>query len=105
VVTPYDVTFNGNAHTATGTVTGAGNADLSGQLTLTGTTHTDAGTYASDAWTFAGGNNYIDANGTVSDHIGQANQSGFTLSAPASITFGTTGTATTTGGNGGGAVT
>src|SRR5205814_1504477 len=59
-VTPYDVLFDGSAHTATGTATGVGGAVLSGQLTLSGTTHTNAGTYASDAWSFAGGSNYSD---------------------------------------------
>jgi len=72
-VTPYSMTYDGAAHTATATATGVGSpaADLSAQVTLTGTTHTDAGTY-SDSWTFAGGDNYNDANGTVSDEIKKA---------------------------------
>ncbi len=64
--------FDGSSHTATGTATGVGGADLSAGLDLSGTTHTNAGTYASDAWTFAGGANYNDANGTVTDAIGPA---------------------------------
>jgi hypothetical protein len=46
-----------------------GGADLIGLLTLTGTTHTNAGTYTADAWSFAGAPNYLDANGTVNDEI------------------------------------
>jgi hypothetical protein len=49
-VTPYSVTYDGAAHTATAIATGAQGEDLSG-LSLAGTTHTDAGTYAADAWT------------------------------------------------------
>jgi Uri superfamily endonuclease len=74
-VTPYSVTFDGNAHTATGTATGVGGADLSASLNLTGTTHTNAGTYNGDAWSFSGGTNYNDANGTVDDSIAKADAS------------------------------
>src|SRR5437763_1971737 len=70
-VTPYSVIYDGTAHTATGTATGLGGANV-GTLTLTGTTHTNAGTYNGDAWTFAGGANYNDANGTVNDSIAKA---------------------------------
>ncbi len=73
VVTPYNVTYDGNPHTATGTATGVGGADLSAGLTLTGTTHTNAGDYPADAWSFAGGVNYNDASGTVHDSIAKAN--------------------------------
>ena len=59
-------------HTATGTATGVGGVSFSGGLTLSGTTHTDAGTYNGDAWSFAGGTNYFDANGTVNDSIAKA---------------------------------
>ncbi|HXT23717.1 MAG TPA: kelch repeat-containing protein [Candidatus Eisenbacteria bacterium] len=72
-VTPYSVTYNGAAHTATGTATGVGGVDLSAGLNLTGTSHTDAGDYPADAWTFTGGQNYNDKNGTVHDHIDKAN--------------------------------
>src|SRR5207302_10673376 len=51
VVTPYTVTYDGNPHIATGTATGVKGESLSG-LDLTGTTHTNAGTYATDPWTF-----------------------------------------------------
>ncbi|OLE55988.1 MAG: hypothetical protein AUG51_00225 [Acidobacteria bacterium 13_1_20CM_3_53_8] len=72
-VTPYDVPYNGNSHTASGTATGVGGADLSASLTLTGTTHTNASTYNGDAWSFSGGTNYNNANGTVDDNISKAN--------------------------------
>jgi len=71
-VTPYTVTYNCAAHTATGTATGVCNDDLSGLLNLSGTTHTNAGTYTGDLWSFAGNNNYNAANGTVDDQINKA---------------------------------
>jgi hypothetical protein len=72
-VTLYSVTYDGNAHTATGTATGVGGANLIADLTLSGTTHTSAGTYASDAWSFTDPNgNYSSASGTVSDLISKA---------------------------------
>jgi hypothetical protein len=71
-VTPYSVTYDGNAHTATGTATGVLGESLSG-LDLTGTTHTNAGSY-SDTWTFTDATgNYNNASGTVADSIGKAN--------------------------------
>ena len=72
-VTPYSVTYNGAAHTATGIATGVGGLDLSAGLNLTGSSHTNAGDYPTDGWTFSGGANYYDANGTVHDHIDKAN--------------------------------
>jgi hypothetical protein len=69
-VTPYNVTFDGVAHTATGSCTGIGDIALSG-LVLTGTTHTNAADYATDAWTFSNAD-YASQNGTVHDVIGQA---------------------------------
>src|SRR5262249_19106475 len=72
VVTAYNVTYDGSSHTATGTATGVQGESLAG-LDLSGTTHTNAGTY-SNAWTFTDGTgNYNDATGTVPDHIGKAN--------------------------------
>jgi hypothetical protein len=68
-ITLYSVTYDGSAHTATGTATGVGNVDLSADLDLSATTHTSAGTY-SDSWTFHDPNgNYTDASGTVTDVI------------------------------------
>ena len=71
-VTPYHVTYDGSAHTATASATGVGGVDLSTGLNLDGTTHTTAGTYV-DSWSFTGGANYSDATGTVSDIIAKAN--------------------------------
>ena len=71
-VTPYSVTYDGTAHTATGTATGVGNTLLSG-LSLIGTTHPYAGDYPSDSWTFTDtSGNYNNATGTVHDVIGKA---------------------------------
>jgi large repetitive protein len=71
-ITPYSVTYDGNAHTATGTATGAGSVNLNADLNLSGTTHTNAGTY-SDTWTFHDpSGNYADASGSVTDSIGKA---------------------------------
>jgi hypothetical protein len=72
-VTGYNVVYNGATHTATGTATGVGGADLSSFLNLAGTTHTEAGDYPADAWTFTGSTNYNDKSGTVHDHIDKAN--------------------------------
>ena len=72
-VTPYNVTYDGNSHTSTGTATGIGSEDLSGLLNLSGTTHTNAGAYSSDPWTFAGSTNYNSTSGTTSNNIAKAN--------------------------------
>ena len=56
-VTPYNVSYDGHTHTARGTATGVCGVNLSAGLTLSGTTHADAGAYNSDAWSFAGGTN------------------------------------------------
>jgi hypothetical protein len=64
------VTYDGAAHTATGSAIGVQNESLRG-LVLSGTTHTDAGDYLADAWTFTNAN-YNSASGTVDDEISQA---------------------------------
>ena len=70
-VTPYAVTYDGTAHTATGTATGVLGETLSG-LVLNATTHTNAGTYA-DTWTFTDSTgNYNNTSGTVNDSIARA---------------------------------
>jgi len=72
VVTPYNVQYDANPHTATGTATGVNSESLTG-LNLSGTTHTNAGTYTGDAWTFTDvTGNYNNASGTVDDAISQA---------------------------------
>ena len=66
------MTYDGNAHTATGTATGVRGEDLSGLLNLSGTTHTNAGDFPSDGWSFSGNASYNPASGTVHDSIGKA---------------------------------
>src|SRR5262249_32156911 len=104
-VTPYTsatTTYDGKPHTALGIATGVNGEDLSALVDLTGTTHTNAGTYADDGWSFhdAGGN-YADARGTVTDSIARAD-AGIQV-APYSVTYDSTahtatGTATGVGG-------
>lgn len=71
-VTPYSVTYDGNAHTASASAKGVRGEDLTSALNLSGTTHTNAGDYLSDGWSFTGGTNYNDATGTVHDAIAKA---------------------------------
>jgi len=72
VVTGYDVTYDANPHTATGSATGLGGLDLSSGLVLTGTTHTTADDY-SDSWSFTSPDpNYKNAAGTVRNVIAKA---------------------------------
>ncbi len=88
-VTAYTAIYDSNAHTATGTATGVGGANLAGQLMLSGTTHTNAGDYPSDSWSFAGGTNYNDASGTVHNSIAQAS-SATTVTCPTNVTYNAT---------------
>ena len=70
-VTPYSVTYDGRAHTATGTATGVESpspTNLGSLLNLSGTTHANPGSYT-DTWTFAGNMDYASASGTVIDVI------------------------------------
>ena len=74
-VTPYSVTYDGTAHTATGTATGR--RDRGGGpeplLNLSGTTHTNAGHLHQRCVDLRDGNgNYNNTNGTVSDSIAKA---------------------------------
>jgi len=85
-VTGYTVTYDGTAHAATGTCTGVGGVDLSGDLNLAGTTHTSAGTY-NDTWTFTDPTgNYSNQTGSVTDTISQATV--HVDATPASKTYG-----------------
>ncbi|MDE3068888.1 MAG: Ig-like domain repeat protein [Verrucomicrobiota bacterium] len=69
-VTPYDVTYDGNGHTATGKATGVNNEDLTSELDLSDTTHTNASDYPSDQWNFTDlTGNYNNTNGIVLDVI------------------------------------
>ena len=71
-VTAYSVGYDGNPHTATGSATGVNSESLTG-LDLSATTHTNAGTYNGDQWTFTDATgNYNNATGTVNDSISQA---------------------------------
>ena len=71
-VAPYNVTYDGTAHTATGTATGVKGESLSG-LNLSGTTHTNAGNWT-DTWTFTDlTGNYSSTSGTAGDSIARAN--------------------------------
>src|SRR5581483_7517779 len=77
VVTPYTVTYDGQAHTAAITSISGVNGEAGtavGTVDVTHTTHTNAGTYNSDFWTFAGAANYNDiAATTITDTINKAN--------------------------------
>src|SRR5207244_4168669 len=79
VVTPYNVTYDGNPHTATYTITGVNGETGAtvGTVDVSHTTHTDAGTYAADYWTFTGAANYNNiGNTTITDTISKANATG-----------------------------
>lgn len=87
-VTGYSTTYDGAPHTATGSCTGVGGASLAG-LDLSGTTHTDAGSYT-DAWAFTDATgNYADASGSVADAIAKAPQTvAFTSADPSPVNKG-----------------
>lgn len=71
-VTPYNVTYDGEPHTAAGTATGVGEDGSLDGLNLSGTTHTDVGTYEGDSWTFTDETgDYNDNSGTVDDNISE----------------------------------
>lgn len=86
IVTGYSVQYDGDPHTATGSATGVNGESLAG-LDLSGTTHTDAGNYAGDPWSFTDvTGNYNNANGTVDDAISKA-PSTTTVVCPASVLY------------------
>ena len=71
-VAPYNVTYNGAWHWATGTVVGVNGQALTG-LNLNSTLHINAGTYR-DAWTFTDTTgNYSSTSGMMTDIIRKAN--------------------------------
>jgi hypothetical protein len=75
VVTPYAVTYDGQAHTAAITsITGVNGETGAAVGTVTlNTTHTSAANYANDSWSFTGAGNYNNiASTTISDSIAQA---------------------------------
>src|SRR5438270_9923231 len=73
MVTPYDVTYDGDPHIASGTAKGVKAESLSG-LDLSHTTHTNAGTYNTDYWSFSDstGNYNNIGNTIITDHIAKA---------------------------------
>jgi len=70
-VTPYSVAYDGNSHTSAFTAVGVESSpvDLTSLMTVSGTTHKDAGTYTADEWSFAGNTNYKSTSGTVDNAI------------------------------------
>jgi hypothetical protein len=71
VVTPYNVQWDGNPHTATYTITGVNleTGATVGAVTLN-TTHTAIGTYSADSWSFTPTANYnAVAGATITDVI------------------------------------
>ena len=68
----YNLTYDGNSHTATGSCVGVLAEPLTG-LSLAGTTHTNAGDYPANPWSFVDDTgNYYDKNGIVADAIAKA---------------------------------
>src|SRR5205085_2036253 len=75
VVTPYSVSYNGNPHTATYTITGVNGETGAtvGTVDVSNTTHTNAGSYSTDSWSFTGATNYNNiAATTITDAISKA---------------------------------
>jgi hypothetical protein len=93
-VNGYTVNYDGTAHTATGSCTGVSGETLPG-LGLAGTTHTSAGSYGTDPWTFTDSTgNYKNASGTVSDTINKAVTTTTVSCSPSSIRLNGTTTCT-----------
>ena len=67
-ISGYSVAYDGNAHTATGVCKGIDGSALPG-LDLSGTTHTSAGTYNVDPWTFATTADYQATSRSIVDKI------------------------------------
>jgi hypothetical protein len=89
-VTPYvDVPYDGSAHTAeVSAITGVNGetGTTVGTVNLSNTTHSDAGTYNTDSWSFTGGTNYNDISATpITDSIGKATAT--VVVAPCSVTY------------------
>ena len=88
-VTPYNVTYDGLSHTAsvspiTG-VNGETGATV-GTVNVSNTTHTNAGTYSSDSWSFTGTANYNNQGPTtITDTIIKADAT-FTVT-PYNVTY------------------
>jgi hypothetical protein len=76
-VTPYAVTYNANAHSATGSCAGVvDEATPLAAIDFSGTTHTNAGNYTTDTWTFTDtSGNYLNDGDTITDSICNADAS------------------------------
>jgi hypothetical protein len=88
VVTPYAVTYDGASHAAAVTVTGVNGETGAavGTVDVSGTAHTNAGTYG-DTWSFTGSANYNDiAITNITDVINKANAS-ISAFAPYHVTY------------------
>jgi hypothetical protein len=74
-VSGYSVTYDGSAQVSSFTATGVEPtpANLGSLMDVSGTTHTGAGAYTADTWSFAGDNNYNADGGTVVNTIAKAN--------------------------------
>ena len=82
-VTPYNVTYNAQSHTATGTATGVNCTNLASDLTIV-SAHTNAGTYG-DSWTF-NDPNYVSQSGKFTDVISKADATGIKV-IPYTVTY------------------
>ncbi|NCU03495.1 MAG: hypothetical protein GXC73_05860, partial [Chitinophagaceae bacterium] len=73
-VNAYNVIYNGNSHTSTYSISGVNGETGAavGTINVSATTHTNAGAYIADAWSFTGSPNYNDINGTVNNVISKA---------------------------------
>jgi hypothetical protein len=72
VVSPYNVQWDGNEHTATHTIAGVNGETGAtvGTVNVSNTAHTIVGTYAGDSWSFTGGANYNNiASRTITDVV------------------------------------
>lgn len=112
-VTASNKVYNGSAQGATAAVTGAGGLNQTiSSITYTGrsgtsynstTPPTDVGSYRASA-TYAGDANHFGDTDYADYSITKANQATLTVTGPASVTYGTTGTITTNGGSGTGSM-
>jgi hypothetical protein len=72
-VTGYNVTYDGLPHSSTASSNTIPQSSLTAGMVLTGTTHTNAGTYVNDTWSFTDpAGNYGPTSGTVTNVINKA---------------------------------
>ncbi|MGE5395255.1 MAG: hypothetical protein ACM3P1_10955, partial [Candidatus Saccharibacteria bacterium] len=73
-VSYYDIIYDGLPHTSSFSAFGVETptpVDLTSLMTVSGTTHTNAGNYNGDTWSFAGNGNYNAISGKVDNKIQQ----------------------------------